>query len=344
VFVLTGIKTQVLHADEESYRAVAASAERVVQRVKDRYANEFVPTRDINARAGQEPDPVEIQGLLDRFSKDQADIELLDERAARLIGRSIMVARSGATPGPVGWRLPELTAVAHAQAAAQQGPPRVSAGLLAVLGTGTCTSTFGAREYARFDARRRLALQLEPSARAERLDAVIAAVDGAAADAWNRVTPGTGGFVTNTSQVTLNRVLAQSTLQKARSGPRPAVRFTAVVQVPAAFSGRLTARTVPKISEGDFAFTFQVSRAGTTLRAELAEISILNDSSIGSTRWSFDVLGDGRRLFAVPMHRFDDSGGRSTVCRPQADEGLNGSVTLARTGPVELKVLGYKPS
>ena len=111
------------------------------------------------------------------------------------------------------------------------------------------------------------------------------------------------------------------------------------------FSGQveLGSKLTPKGLEGAFTFLFNVdSRAGVT-HLQLLEIKVYNNSGTGSTRWSFDVTLGGERVLAIPMRRLEDSG-RPTTCKTVEGEKLERDVNLAKSGTIELKVIGYRPT
>jgi hypothetical protein len=328
IAIVSGVKSEVLKADKESFAALATAVANFVSLSKAEIGNyraaiEYAPVLNDEDRTY----------YTNTFSELSKALNAIQTRAETL---EISIL----TPRAVAWlSVPGVAALLASQAA-----PKVAASMLVGAGTGVCSSTSGAREYARSDGRRRLALQLDPTASPERLDALIGSLDGLAVDQWSRLTADKATRrASYSAQVTLNRALSPSAAGVPQEG-RPAPRYSASAVVPAGFAGRLEvgAPQVPRGLEGAFRFSFTVTRRAGAITAELVEIATYNDSSPGSTRWSFDVLAGATRLFSVPMRRLEDSG-RPTICYVSPDERLRGTATVTASGPVELRVLGFKP-
>jgi hypothetical protein len=105
--------------------------------------------------------------------------------------------------------------------------------------------------------------------------------------------------------------------------------------------------TDPK--DGDFVFRFGVQpplrqgqqNAGAAAQVRLEAMEINQDSSAGSTRWTFYVLSQGRVIISLPEQRWDDSK-RPTICWWEPDAGLMGQAAVT-SGGVPLTIVGIKP-
>ena len=93
---------------------------------------------------------------------------------------------------------------------------------------------------------------------------------------------------------------------------------------------------------GWFVFHFNVSAGKSpTATVTLRAVDIHQDGSGGSTRWSFDFLSNGNRVFSLPEQRWDDSA-RPTRCTIDPNAGFSGQAAVGKSG-VELTAIGIKP-
>jgi hypothetical protein len=345
--VLTGVKALVTHGDGESFGSLAVAITRTVQDARDdisTYENEAAVARQMGLDGVQGD---EREYYRNAFAKHLANIEKIDDRASKL-KITIMVARDASpAPSSLGSLLPGVATLLAAERGRPQAQQAADAASYVDTGVGVCSTTFGAREYARFDGRRRLALQLEPTATPERLDALIARIDASVVDASNQLTFDAGTrMATHKTRVTLKKVLTQAAFLKAPESGRSIPRYNAAsAPVASGFDGRIEiGSNRPAVgNESAFTFVLQVRYAAGAVEATLVEIKSYDDSSVANSRWSFDVLAEGQRLFAVPLHRFEGSG-KPTTCRPQPDENLKGSIKVTVNGPIKLSVVGYRPA
>jgi hypothetical protein len=346
IAIIGGVKSQILHADVESYGGLALTTEVWIKHVKDN-VNAFEAAKALAPDGGRLSD--ETRGLFEaNFKQSLSEWQQIDERAKKL-QLSFEVTRPGVRI--VTWRLPGEATLLAAGQTPQQAQQQVqqtakSVGRYIQRGTGICSTVFAASEYARFDGRRRLALQLQPTASGRSLDALIASLDGSAVDQVDKLTvdPATR-LATQVTQVSLSYVLAQPGYLKWQADDRATPRYTAATALRPATNGTVDvgATTVPRGSEGAFVFHFNAAYQGGTLTAQLLEIRTFEDSSVGSTRWSFDVMAGSQRLFSIPMRRLEDTG-KPTTCRVLPDEGLQGSVKIPYGAQAELRVVGFKPN
>lgn len=99
-------------------------------------------------------------------------------------------------------------------------------------------------------------------------------------------------------------------------------------------------KTNPK--DGDFTFHFSaVPGAGGRAEVRLTSMDIRQDSSGGSTRWSFYVLSEGRIVMTLPEQRWDDWNGKS-VCWWENVPWLTANLPLSG-GSAPITVVGIKP-
>jgi hypothetical protein len=339
ISILTGIKAEVYHANQESFESVSSAASLALEKTyTDLTSYDTAVSMHHPATADNAATREYESALAADFASDRKALEDIAPRAAKLGVRFERKAEINS------WlRLPHLPLV-NAAAQASRVPswiskPRSRPDAFVVIGTGSCSTPIAAREFSRYDARRRLALQLEPGATPERLDVIIAAIDTSVDDQTNYLANYGTGVVTNYTEASLNRAFRPAT---AVAKTRPERRFLAFASVNPSFRGELIARTSKgKDVEGDFEFVFQVDSTSKPAAIRLNEIRVIDDSSAGSTRWSFDVWAEGRRIFAVPMRRYSDSG-HPSLCRVLSDELLEGQ--FSASGKLsQIQVFGYKP-
>ncbi len=337
IAIVTGIKAEVLHADQDSYRSIEIGIRQVVELIKQNLKNYEVVL-------GQSDEPgtaisdADAKEILDKFTTHRTELFKLNDRAQKL---EITIQTPLKRPSAAFFWLPEMTtAFASTYQQAQTAPN----GYLA-WGTGNCDTIYGAREYARYDGRRHLAIQVEPKASAERLDALINAIDGSVTEGRNILSKDSQGrFVIHQTEMSLNSVLVQRSLLRVGNGARPSPSFTAELTLKPGFSGHaeVGSKQTPKGLEGAFIFVFKVDSHGGVTRLQLLEIKVHNDSASGSTRWSFDVMLGGRRAFAIPMRRLEDSG-KPTTCKVLDTEKLEGAMDMPNSSAINIKVIGYRP-
>lgn len=323
---LVGVKSQVLRADQESFGSLEIATAKWVQGTKDDVANYE------KARAFSQADEEAEYG--GKFTSRITEFDKIDARAEKL-NITLSVARQHAA-----LELPGETAVFAA--GLPQSAPAPPGNSYVAIGKGICSSTSGAGEYARFDGRRRIASEISPGATPEELDALIMAVDESSVDQWDHLTTDLDRHLaTHLTQVTLNKVLAQPIFLKPRVESRPKPQFSASA---ALRPGRVEVG-IPQHAkglEGAFVFALEVTAQPGGFAVRLGEIRTYDDGGAGTTRWSFDVVVGGNRLFAVPLRRLEDSG-KPTTCQTLPDEHLLGTVKATGSAPLELKVLGYRP-
>ena len=148
------------------------------------------------------------------------------------------------------------------------------------------------------------------------------------------------------------QLIEQVRLEFSKSAAREA-NFDTLLEAKAMvpLSGGTVALQAKNPSDGDFLLRFAVQPSGrqraqntsaglATVRLESMEIR--QDSSPGSTRWIFYVLGsDGRVVLSLPEQRWDDSK-RPTVCWWAPEFAPVGQATAAAAG-VALTVVALKP-
>lgn len=337
ISIVTGFKSQVFHADQDSYRAIEIGMRQVVESIKQDLKNYQVA---LEQSGGEETiSEADAQDIRDKFKTDRTELFKLDDRARKL---EITILTTFESKSATFFKWPEITtAFASSQQSGQAGPTSYLA-----WGTGNCDTIYGAREYARYDGLRRLAIQVEPKASAERLDALINAIDGSVTEGRNILSKDSRGgrFVIQQTEMSLNKVFVQRSLLRVGSGVRPSPNFSAALTLRPGFSGQVEvgSKLTPKGLEGAFIFLFNVNSRGDVTRLQLIEFKVYNNSGTGSTRWSFDVMLGGQRVFAIPVRRLEDSG-RPTTCKTVEGEKLEGAVDLPNSGTIEIKVIGYRP-
>jgi hypothetical protein len=340
ITILTSVKAQVFHADQESFGALAAATSRTVQDLRrdlDNYQKAFQ-----FAVARGKDDLGEEDGSVYRiaFKTDRENIEKIDARAQKL-NVTIMSPRTVSAS----FRWPALTRV-YAAPMQPARPPRFGPpNALVSTGIGACDTTYGAREYARFDGRRRLALQLEPGATGERLDSLIGSIDSSVSEPWSNLSAETNSqMAIHTVQVTINRVLADNARRRIKNEVRARPGFLGVLVVKPGITGHVQVGSpaIQRGFDGAFVFDLDVSEQGGAVRVQVTHIKTYDDSSPNSSRWSFDVLVNNQRAFSVPLRRLEDSG-KPTTCRVAKDENLQNTVKLSKAGVgFELRIQGYK--
>jgi hypothetical protein len=251
------------------------------------------------------------------------------------------------------------------------------AGLLTVVGVGESNSLFQAQENSYYAAVEQMVTALGRPAGLQLTPADRAMVQGyiaAYATKTQLQRPGsTAGSLRYETRLALNPIYANAYAirafldsERVRQGPRPlreqiiqAVRKSAAAGklgrdadgfleagLRAPLKGGPLERQVlleaknPKF--GSFLFTFTIARESKgAARVTLRSIDIREDASGGSTRWSFDVLSQGRVIFSLAEQRWDDSR-RPTRCVYAADAGYSGAAPLAGD-EVEITLVGLKP-
>jgi hypothetical protein len=94
--------------------------------------------------------------------------------------------------------------------------------------------------------------------------------------------------------------------------------------------------------DGQFVFRFGVpSKSNGAAQVRLEALEIYEDSSNGSTRWTFHVLSEGRVIMTLPEQRWDSSK-HPTICWWDADAGFVGDASIV-SGSVPLTIVGIKP-
>jgi hypothetical protein len=334
IAVVTGFKSQVFHADVDSYRAIEMSLRQVVESTKQDLRNYAV----VLERSGREEEisDADAEDIRDRFKRDQSDLVKLNDRAQRL---EVSIVSSLQAKPTAFFRWPETPAVLAGVEKSQ-----VSQGSYVAWGTGNCNTIYGAREYARYDALRRLALQAEPTASADRLDALINAIEGSVTEGRNILNKDKqGGFVIQQTELSLNQLFLQKSLLRVANGARRPSSFSATATLKPGFTGPIEvgAKSPTKGSEGAFVFGFKLDSRGGP-RLQLLDMKVYDSAGKGSTRWSFDVMLGGQRVFTIPMRRQEDSG-RPTICKTVQGEKLEGPVNLPQSGALQIEVIGYRP-
>jgi hypothetical protein len=251
------------------------------------------------------------------------------------------------------------------------------AGLLTVVGVGESNSLFQAQENSYYSAAEQMVMALGRSAGlrwtlADR--AIVHAYVASYATKTQYQRSGSGpGLIRYETRLSLNPVYANAYALRAlldsertRQEQRPpreqviqTVRKNAAagklgrdadgfLEAPlrASLKGASLERQVlleaknPKF--GSFLFTFTIARESKgAARVTLRSIDIREDASGGSTRWSFDVLSQGRVILSLAEQRWDDSR-RPTRCLYPAEAGYSASAPLAGDD-VDLMVVGLKP-
>jgi len=336
VAILIGIKAQVFHADKENYESILIEAKLAVRLIKSAH-------EELESTLAANPNGLSV-GEAAPFLKNFPDYR---NKLTELSNRAVTLKVALLSPGPLVKRsaLPVSPAVAYAAS----GDPVLSASStaadLVAVGVGACSTTFGAKEYARYEARRLIASEFDSKATPEKLVALINVNedDGAFRDRRNQLNrERKDGLFIYRAETLLNRNRASSNNSTIRAERDLHSRWEGVAALSPGSTKRFEVSTRPGQSEGKFTFVFDAVRSHAEVRLELLEILIFDDGSGNSTRWYFDVSVENRRVFRVPTHRYED-GGHPTLCKPSIDEGLKGNVSIVAPRSVNVKVTGYKP-
>lgn len=140
----------------------------------------------------------------------------------------------------------------------------------------------------------------------------------------------------------------QAVIQTARAAARPAAPVDGYLEVSASLptaGGTVTLQDPKQPNRGRFVFTFSTVPGGkdrgaqTTLRLDGLEVH--RDGSVGSTRWGFHVLNQGRIVLDLPEQRWDD-GKKPTRSWWTGQAAPSGQVAVSG-GRVNVTIVGLKP-
>jgi hypothetical protein len=104
-------------------------------------------------------------------------------------------------------------------------------------------------------------------------------------------------------------------------------------------SVRLEAK-IPKKGSFVFVFTAAPTKQGPA-QVSLKSVDVLQDGSVGSASWSFDVLSGGNVIISLPMQRWDDSK-RPTSCTLDPEAGFSGLANPSGEA-IQLTLVGLTP-
>lgn len=104
-------------------------------------------------------------------------------------------------------------------------------------------------------------------------------------------------------------------------------------------SVRLEAK-IPKKGSFVFVFTVTPTRQGPA-QVSLKSVDVLQDGSVGSASWSFDVLSGDRVIISLPMQQWDDSK-RPTSCTLDPEAGFSGLANPSGEA-IQLTLVGLTP-
>ncbi len=334
ISIMAGIKAQVLHADKESFEAVLVEARELVAEIREKH--QLLKATQSAAEGALEA--ADEKSFEEDFTRLKQRFEELRKRARVL---SVPLSAPPSVKRSQGFWRP-WPSVVHAEESQQRVlAARSTPETYAAVGVGVCSSTFSAREYARYEARRLIAREFRPQGSPDELVLVMAGIEGAAKDYRNQVTrdPKTG-MIVHRAEVRLEKDYRLPNWPSTR----PVVRWEGVGTIPpGSVQGQVEVQSKPGgRNEGDFKFLIDFTRTANQVNLKLREIQVFDDSSAGSTQWFFAVQIGGRRVFLVPTHRFSD-GGRPDKCQPTEAEGLNGSASAITGTAVAIEVLGFKP-
>ncbi len=334
IAILAGIKSVILQADKENYRSILVDAQEAVHTLySDR--DEFAELLKLNSEPLSDEESAVFQ---QKFKASSDQLVRLKERA-KTLGIALFLPASNSKKTVAFFE----SNVVHAAQASKVLSTYSTPSAYMSVGSGACSTTFGAREYARYEARRLIANQIRPNVSPEELVGLMSAIDEDVRDLRGLVSrhPSSGLFIQR-AEATLDRTRVPNSQLDLRSQKPSVLRWEGSSPVLPNQKGPLQVMTGAASREGRFGFLFEVTNVGNKLGVKLLEIQVFDDSSGGSTRWYFDVAVGDRRLFRIPINRYEDSQ-KPTRCQPSEAEGLSGSMVVFAGMNPSIRVTGYKP-
>ena len=284
--------------------------------------------------------------------RDRATTDGDREMFLHEIGRSVEAfehLRTGASGGTISAALPSASLGVTLHAAAIEPPCSCDAltrrerdDFTYSCQTASSASLSSAREQAIDNAVNDFVARLRPARDSASQQAAVS--DQASADYVRRIATEAGAcVVTNAKQPTMTvvlripRALADEKAQTAFAVPvREAERIPnaageIVVPPPASRTVDIPVRANPR-KYGDFVFTFSITGANPRVM-QLKSVRVIQDGSVGQTKWTFSMLLDGTVVATLPEQNYSDD---------KPPYALASAIAVPASGMRRVKILGYR--
>ena len=223
------------------------------------------------------------------------------------------------------------------------------------VGTATSASESQARSNASDDAVRQAVVRIgtrlfqDPNVAAcPGIDALREYVRKVGRSAPPSVRPKPGGGYTASAVLQVNRGFVEPSAVRQYAAAPTYIQQQATTAVgyllvpsdvgPAAVTRRTQVR-MQNLRQGNFALYFSIAGTKGQVWIRLDQIQVFDDGSAGTTRWTFDVLVDGRRAFSTPIETYSDD---TVTYRMRAGDRSVETQATSASGLIEIKIVGTR--